>query len=1294
MKLQSKIFLAVFPFIVIPLLFSGGIAYQRLQKNVETTLNSQIQTLFQQITQQLDAFEQTAKANVNLFSSSKMMRAYMNADEDQRYGMLQPYLMQRFNRYHHAYPNYIEIRVILPDGYEDTRFAPKYIPNLTEEENESEFFQVWLKNKQEQYVDYTTMPDTGDFILHIAQRLYFTDTNQKERKRQAKGEFKGFLAISAKLSGLKAQSLNQKIGQQGRIFFVDKNAKILFEDQDITLQTALRTGMRQKNNIQWFSPEGLYYRGQKLRNNLWVFASVPTLEMSTESQRLGLEIASITLITILISLWLLMSLLGRLLLDPIRDLSQATEHLGKGNMETALLIRSNDELGVLSRGFNRMVAQLKQTQAQKDTAQAEALANQEQAINNLKQADKLKDEFLANTSHELRTPLNGIIGIGQSLLDGVGGKVNDIQAQNLRMIVQSGQRLTTLVNDILDSFKMRTQKLQLQRRPVDMYAMASLAIELSRALLQGKNIELINQVDSDLPAVYADENRLQQILLNLIGNAIKFTHQGQISIRAELLDEQQMCIFIDDTGIGIAADKHERIFQAFEQADGSTAREYGGTGLGLSVTRELVHLHQGEISLSSEENQGSSFRFTLPLSTEALKQEQCSQLMMNVEDSNSQIEINQLTTQKPILNANGDIYQVLVVDDETVNLQVLVNYLSQENYQLSLATSGQEVLDLLDKGYAPDLVILDVMMPRMTGFEVTQHIRQQWALHELPILLLTAKNQAQDVVTGLDTGANDYLIKPVAKEELLARMRTHLAIKHLKASREQALEAARLKAKFLANMSHEIRTPMNAIIGVGDLLNDTSLNAEQKDYVSTICSGSETLLALINDIVDFSKIEANKLELDLEPFSLYECIEKVIDIVKELAHQKNLNLAYWIDWQVPEYAIGDSYRLRQILINLLNNAVKFTHEGEVFIRVEALPSDNPKQHFVKFSVRDTGIGISTAHQAKLFQSFNQADTKITRNYGGSGLGLAISKALAELMQGEVGIDSVEGQGATFHFSIYLDKLEQAQQDSPWRSQQTLFVDKQLLIYEPNQSNRTILENLLQHWGAKTQCLDNDAFTVENLSEQTVDAALISPHQAEFDWQTLQQNSNYPLVLIHEHCHRHHLLKFFQSCFNKPLRPSHVYQSLGELLEHGTTQTQVSPSQQSADVALDSSKRILLVEDNKVNQRVALLVLKKLGLQADIANNGLEALEAIDNTAYDIILMDVRMPEMDGLEATRNIRERFAPEREKPWIIAMTASAMTEDKEACFDAGMNDYTSKPVRPQILQTALKQAGKKRS
>ncbi len=406
----------------------------------------------------------------------------------------------------------------------------------------------------------------------------------------------------------------------------------------------------------------------------------------------------------------------------------------------------------------------------------------------LSRLDKIKDEFLASTSHELRTPLNGIIGIAESMIDGATGQLTAEQSYNLSMIVFSGRRLTNLVTDTLDFSKLKHHELDLNRKAVDMHGIADVVIQLSKPLTDNRSLQLVNDLDSELPAVNADESRLQQILHNLVDNAIKFTDSGTVTISAEV-EEEMMAISVTDTGVGIPEDKIDTIFESFTQVDSSDTRAQGGTGLGLSITKQLVELHNGTIRVESEQGRGSRFTFTLPLhkwpvSASAVNKaidalgldfEEPKMITAPVDPTAIQNEVEPLANIPSKEFAENKKYTIMIVDDELINVQVLVNYLSMQGYGVVQTFDGYEALDALDET-EPDLILLDVMMPKLSGIEVCQKIRETRPPNELPIILLTAKSQSTDLLAGFEAGANDYLTKPFDKNELLARVKTHLRL--------------------------------------------------------------------------------------------------------------------------------------------------------------------------------------------------------------------------------------------------------------------------------------------------------------------------------------------------------------------------------------------------------------------------------------------------------------------------------------------------------------------------------------
>ncbi|MEM8963625.1 MAG: ATP-binding protein [Acidobacteriota bacterium] len=467
---------------------------------------------------------------------------------------------------------------------------------------------------------------------------------------------------------------------------------------------------------------------------------------------------------------------------------QEAEIRNERNRRRGLVIVFIILIALLMLLFNRYRLQMRATRMR------EAVDKERQVNERLRAVDRLKDEFLANTSHELRTPLFGITGLAESLIDGAAGEVSEPVKENLSMIVASGRRLGHLVNDILDFSKLRHHSLELDRHSVELQPVVDVVLTLSRQLVGDKDLRLVNAVELDLPAVDADENRLQQILYNLIGNAIKFTEQGVVEVSAERADDDHLAIHVRDTGIGIPLPAQARIFDAFEQAETSVDRSHGGTGLGLAVTRQLVELHGGQIKVESTPGDGTTFTFTLPIAAPGAEvvTAPTAALMppMPVNDSQAVIV-------SPTLDA--EVARILAVDDESVNRQVIRNYLAGQPFELVTAASGDEALALLERERF-DLVLLDVMMPKVSGFEVCRVVREEHPMEDLPVLFLTAKNQSSDVVTGLSLGANDYLAKPIARDELLARIRPHLGLLHVNRNLDALVQQKMSEIKVLEGL--------------------------------------------------------------------------------------------------------------------------------------------------------------------------------------------------------------------------------------------------------------------------------------------------------------------------------------------------------------------------------------------------------------------------------------------------------------------------------------------------------------
>ncbi|NND06006.1 MAG: response regulator [Saprospiraceae bacterium] len=549
--------------------------------------------------------------------------------------------------------------------------------------------------------------------------------------------------------------------------------------------------------------------------------------------------------------------------------------------------------------------------------------------------------------------------------------------------------------------------------------------------------------------------------------------------------------------------------------------------------------------------------------------------------------------------------------------------------------------------------------------------------------------------------------KSITKKQQSLKMEVALRTQELvvssfkeKSAREEA-EKARIEAEqanaaksvFLATMSHEIRTPMNGVIGMANLLMETELTVEQQSYAETITISAESLLSVINDVLDFSKIESGRMTLEMDDFELRNCIEDVLDIFANQASQKGIDLIYEIDAEVPAQIIGDHMRLRQILINLINNAVKFTKEGEIFVKVELEKRFAGDIVDLKFQVRDTGIGIPEKKQSKLFRAFSQVDSSVTRKYGGSGLGLVICRRLVEMMGGQIGIESEENVGSNFYFTI---KSQAGKQSHP--TYVTKLIDaikgKRILVVDDNETNLKILKTQLEQWGCEVFLASSAASAIKEFSSvPRIDMILTDMQMPGMDGTALAKSikdlqEDIPIILLTslgDTSYKENA-DLFSAVLIKPVKHHRLQKIIQEQLRRPNRslgKSEDKKERMSTDFAKRHPARILVAEDNLINQVVIRKILNRMGFDPIIVENGREALRALEEDQFDIVLMDVQMPEMDGLEATKQIRERFGG---YPFIIAMTANAMQSDKEACLAAGMDDYLSKPVMIDELISKL--------
>lgn len=683
---------------------------------------------------------------------------------------------------------------------------------------------------------------------------------------------------------------------------------------------------------------------------------------------------------------------------------------------------------------------------EKVLAEREVIESQKLVVESLKEADELKDEFLAITSHELRTPLYGMIGIAESIRDGVAGGISSKLEEQLSLIITSGNRLTGLVNDILDFSKLKNNVLRLHLKPANLSEIVEIVFMISRQLIKYKPIQLVNHISSSLPPVMVDQNRLQQILYNLIENAIKYSDDGTIDIYAEQRDNR-VFLCISDEGRGIPKDQLVTIFESFQQGEATLSRDASGIGIGLNIAKKLVELHGGVLDVKSKVGHGSLFSFSLAIQSED-EREVAQEAALSLEPA--------LFDQAELTTPNVHIVEkkatILVADDEPVNLQVLMNQLMLEGYEVITALNGEEVLQKMSS-YQVDLLILDVMMPKISGYEVCQRLRKNYSLMDLPILMLTAKNQIYDKVTSFDVGANDYLTKPCDKQELLSRVRTLIRMKSLNQAlielnqdlerkiieRTEALQIANedltkmyedltrmteSRRQLLANISHELGTPITLIHSYLQAIQNNLVQVNDSYFRDLVNDKMKVLDRLINDLSDLSTLEAGEASLIRNEINTEEWLETVylqqeFDIIR---YNRQVEQYINKDEMSAYYCSLDEERMNQVFSNIIRNAVKNTKNETGKIKLAAEIDHQNKELVIQ--ITDNGSGISKDNLPYIFERFYKGTLPTAPNaQRGTGLGLAIVKEIIYAHEGQVWAKSTIDQGTTFFIALPVYRKE-------------------------------------------------------------------------------------------------------------------------------------------------------------------------------------------------------------------------------------------------------------------------------
>ncbi len=663
--------------------------------------------------------------------------------------------------------------------------------------------------------------------------------------------------------------------------------------------------------------------------------------------------------------------------------------------------------------------------------------------------------------------------------------------------------------------------------------------------------------------------------------------------------------------------------------------------------------------------------------------------------------------------------KILIVDDSlTIRMQIK-DVLDNEGYEVTLAKDGETCLEILEE-QMPDIILLDIVMPGINGIEVCKIIKQDKKLKDIAVLILTHVTDSENMVAGLNSGADDYVTKPFVIEELNARISAILRTKNLKEelmqAKNEAVKLAGSKSAFLANMSHEIRTPMNGVIGFTELLLETDIDEIQREYVETIKRSGDALLVIINDILDFSKMESDQSNFETVEFDPEQLVYDVCDLVKIKIEEKSVNFYCNMDLQLPVKVKGDPYRFRQVMTNLLGNAVKFVEKGEIEVKVNVEKMEVGRI-YIHYFIRDTGIGMPEDKRDTVFEIFSQADSSTTRQFGGTGLGLSIARKICRKLGGDCWAESKEGDGSTFHATAWFEMGDSRSISDDANAESNLKGVK-ILIVDNNKTGKSILKKMLALYGIETSSAQSASDAIDMLqTDKGINLIIADVKSVKMDSMEFVKNariiqgmeqlkfiafSTLPASKLKELSENG-----FDACLSRPGGRVKLIRTIKKLLGRKTDEPvnlKIPVNLKTRDAVSEKinnagGKRILLAEDNPVNQKLAVIHLKKDGHDVTIAENGKIALDLIKKGGFDLALMDIHMPVMDGMQATIEIREweescrQSDDEKSLPVrlpIIALTANVMDGNREEYLKAGMDDYLSKPFKIEEMRSMINEWG----